>query len=406
MIKAPALYLDDKKNDRKRFIEQYDFHRFTEFNPDGLENLLNLSIKKYLLDEAIRKKLTKEAKKKYGVYYEKFDEVIIQNEEANKICIDKLQYLTLIKLNWNIPDRIVDDLRKILSYEFQSIFESYFFVDDFFKVDPWIFNLFIRICFADLLTIFLSNIMRRTPLGDVIAEKGYVNFDHLPFYAFICNVNFFEVESDFIQLLKGLISESVLKDKHFAMTLTYENEGVVEFINNEVYIEKYLNIFEREYNDKTYMTKIIESVEEDVSQLNIIDESELLKKNLFLQEKLQELESKIKGKTKPKPIKPKYSPNFTPDLIRKCIEIRESNNDTSTVIMDKLSTFYTEEKRCKKCSYETIRSWFRVNGKWNPKFRNLSEFQIVMIIQEEDIKPWFKNLKDDEVRYEPIFRIL
>ena len=109
---------------------------------------------------------------------------------------------------------------------------------------------------------------------------------------------------------------------------------------------------------------------------------------------------------KVKPHKPRYSPNFTPELIGKCIEIRNSHNLTSKQIFKKVSEYYIEEKNCKRCSYETIRQWFLINGSWFPKFKGLSEFEIVSMIEEEDIKPWFYNLKKDQVKYESIFNKL
>jgi hypothetical protein len=105
---------------------------------------------------------------------------------------------------------------------------------------------------------------------------------------------------------------------------------------------------------------------------------------------------------KVKQSKPRYSPNFTPELIRKCIEIRESNNYSSKTILKKLSGYYMSEKKCKKCEYNTIRKWFVINGYWYPKFKGHSEFEIVQIIEEEDIKLWFQKLMKEQVKYESI----
>lgn len=140
----------------------------------------------------------------------------------------------------------------------------------------------------------------------------------------------------------------------------------------------------------------------------------IIKENEYLQETKNKYSNTIdvlRGKEEEeeelkKKSKPRYSPNFTPELIRKCIEIRENNNFSPKEIIEELSSYYIEEKECRKCSYETIRSWLRINKSWYPKFEKLSEFEIVSLIEEEDIKPWFNNLKKDQVKYEPIFNKL
>jgi len=153
--------------------------------------------------------------------------------------------------------------------------------------------------------------------------------------------------------------------------------------------------------EKEYLQETLNNTIKD-AQINKEDINKQIKKTIldnFKPEMLKEQPST-------KPPKPRWSPNFTPELIRKCIEIRESNRFTSKKILEKLSEFYIEEKKCKKCSYETIRQWFLINRNWYLKFKDHSEFQIVMIIKEEDIKPWFQNLKEDEVKYERVFNKL
>jgi hypothetical protein len=297
MIKKPILYL----NDEKKFIKEYDFFKFTEFNPDGIENLLNLSFNNYFLKEDLLKKIMEQRKKMFSLYYKKFNNLLEMNKTANEVCLKKLQYITLYKLNWNIPERIIDNLQKILVFEFDSVFEGYFLLNDIFKISPLQYNFFIKNIFPDILTVFLSNIIKRTTLGNSIAKDGYINFRQLPILVRILKINILDNKSEFNIFQKGLLWSSVVKDNWFKWNLTFEDNGIVKLINNEVYFDKYFGIIDKYFSD------INNSLEIRKLKKNISEKAKLLlftqniqNQNIKLQEEKRELEKKLMSKEKNK----------------------------------------------------------------------------------------------------------
>jgi hypothetical protein len=210
-----------------------------------------------------------------------------------------------------------------------------------------------------------------------------------------------------------------LRENVFVDKLDFILKAVEEQSNgNNYYYEKIpmvpkgkINLFDLYCMYNTFMgTSKFNSFIHESMQYMI--ENNKNKENLAISDQMRQvLEECIKPEVLNKQPKvkqsiPRYSPNFTPEIIRKCIEIREKNNFSSKQIIKKLSDFLMNEKKCKKCEYNTIRKWFHINGAWYPKFKGRSEFEIVSIVEEEDIKPWFNILKENQIKYESIFNKL
>lgn len=96
----------------------------------------------------------------------------------------------------------------------------------------------------------------------------------------------------------------------------------------------------------------------------------------------------------------RWSRFFTPELLLKIIEIRETSTDKSTVILEKTSRYYVEELKKKKgTSAMAFRDLIKYNRACYSKFSKLGVSQIVIKIQAEDIQPWFKELANIDDRY-------
>jgi hypothetical protein len=108
------------------------------------------------------------------------------------------------------------------------------------------------------------------------------------------------------------------------------------------------------------------------------------------------IEKQTNGKLKQ--VNPRYSSKFTPSFLMKCLEIRNRYPDlSSTSLLRKIAIELEIE-------YETIRKWFRCNGKFYSKFIDKSEFEIVSSLEPNDIKSWFKALIKKDKRFQKMFK--
>jgi hypothetical protein len=129
----------------------------------------------------------------------------------------------------------------------------------------------------------------------------------------------------------------------------------------------------------------------DKTSNNLIEENDTIQKS---DPPNQELREKTGTLTKPR-----YSSKFTPELVFRCIEIREKEKCSAKKVLEKVASYYRRKLDSKSYSYEAVRSWFKFNKDFYPKFRNKSEFKVISILQECDVKPWFKELGNKDSRY-------
>jgi hypothetical protein len=91
--------------------------------------------------------------------------------------------------------------------------------------------------------------------------------------------------------------------------------------------------------------------------------------------------------------KPRYSGKITPEVLYKCIEIREKGNNVATQIWKEVATYYSFEKGV-NLDPTTIRHWINDNKKCVLMFANKNASQIMLMIRKKDITEWFTILQE------------
>jgi hypothetical protein len=97
--------------------------------------------------------------------------------------------------------------------------------------------------------------------------------------------------------------------------------------------------------------------------------------------------------------KPRWSPIVTPEILFKCIEIRDNDCNGSTEIMKKTSKHFSEFEN-QNVHFTTIRDWIKSNKGCMKKFQDQKESTIVSTMKENDIKDWFETLQLYDIKFE------
>ncbi|MCK5050634.1 MAG: hypothetical protein KAS53_02755 [Candidatus Cloacimonetes bacterium] len=296
MLSKPVLNFIKKDNSVKK-LREYDFHKYTDFNPSSIDNLLCTSFEDYFkVDWKYYEKTLNELSE--ASYINKRLQINSEVVEENIIAIDtfikKFQYIAVYKLNWNVPDKVLDNLRKGVSSQFYFILHHEVYGLEPILISPLYFNFFISNFFADIFIVFLKEITLRTDFGNKISENNQIHFHHLPFWVQIFSEMILNNDIHFNNLTKGTIWNGVEKDNKFIWNLTFEDKDITKLIKNEFCFEKYKGLIKDFYhNFKNRKLKIIVN--------NIKSELALSKDmNLKLTQYANILQDEIEKKVVPK----------------------------------------------------------------------------------------------------------
>jgi len=142
-----------------------------------------------------------------------------------------------------------------------------------------------------------------------------------------------------------------------------------------------------------YFKRLIEQIERNKLESKKIGE-------LLILEGTDEQDQEISHNKK----KPRFSPNFTPDFIRRCIKIRTKDKCTSTEIIRKVSYDLMHNENYKRCCKSTLIKWIKINKYWHPAFRKKTAHGVISIIEKTDIRPWFEELSKIEGKYKTMLK--
>jgi hypothetical protein len=205
-------------------------------------------------------------------------------------------------------------------------------------------------------------------------------------------------DSEIISLVDFLEKESPkLEDYEIAINEEYNAQDTLKYKQDNEEID-YKDLMIRWYSEwvtgnnlENMLKRGLIYINKDKPSNNLPGENDTLQKPDLPSQELRE-----KPET---PNKPRYSSRFTPELVLKCIEIREKENCSAKKVLEKVATYYRNKIDRDSYYYETIRSWFKINKDFYPKFRNISAFRVISLIKESDVEPWFKILSDKDSRF-------
>jgi len=210
----------------------------------------------------------------------------------------------------------------------------------------------------------------------------------------------------YLEYMLNKINTLIIENKPLFNIQEKEN-SVLIFMGNEKFdaIRDAIRLSGTLYHFWNYVYNDIVSKKEINESKNNLDK--YTERNINLQNKIIELEKRStikKNEYKPK-IKPlRYSTKITPEVLLKCVELRNNTSDSATNIMRNVSQEFSNNSRNKQFSYQTLRKWLDINGEFLPKFKSLSEFKIISLMNEKDIEEWFEVLAKNDKRFEHIFK--
>ena len=121
--------------------------------------------------------------------------------------------------------------------------------------------------------------------------------------------------------------------------------------------------------------------------------------------KMEKMNSTQKDKTNYIPqtmigSKPRFSVKTTPEVLNKCIEMRDDPryNDKATKIMQKTANYFSD-LRSESYSFETLRDWIKDNKIFYSEFKTKGQTKIVDIMTVDDIRRWFLELANIDSRF-------
>ncbi|MDP8202390.1 MAG: hypothetical protein P9M11_09680 [Candidatus Tenebribacter burtonii] len=296
MLKIPSFKQKDNDGNWIKSDFKFTFYKFTDFNPIGIENLLNSSFVEY-------SKLCRKLPERIDV-----QDILKQNpgsieeiDNAISTFLKKIEYVSMYKLNWNISDTVLDKLKEVVLHQYYFVIHIRENNFSYFNISPSQFGIFIHYFFADILIIFLKEIINRTEIGNLLAKNNYISFNHLPFWAGYFIEKIAPDSKYFNSICKGTIWDGVEKDRWFVLNLLFESKDIRKLIDNEMCFDRYLGLIQRFYLVNKNVKLDCELSKTKSFQ---IEHQTLKELNFKLQDKNNELLDLIKKLKKPGTKKP------------------------------------------------------------------------------------------------------
>ncbi len=226
--------------------------------------------------------------------YDKFDHLIINYPEAIKMFRHKLSFISLYKLNWNIPDNVLDKLETIIVHEYSLVIIDFIKNFENYVVSPVVFLFFIRFIFPDLFAIIILKTINQKPINKRFLRDGVIDFHDLSLWAKVSNPyenKTFNLDNCY----KALLDESTISNPGFIYHLTFESKVIEKLIIHGHYFNEYLREIEFVYDKEEIESKFKKSqISNNDKVLNNIKED--IKCNKELLESLSKIIASEKEK--------------------------------------------------------------------------------------------------------------